>query len=62
MTSAAGDGRRSGADNHEARGLARAAVGSARVLAFAVSNVAPAGPVVAGLVMVVSRPGRRRQL
>ena len=34
----------------EARGLARGAVGSARMIAFGASNVAPAGAVVGGLV------------
>jgi amino acid transporter len=51
-------GRRSGgAGGHEARGLAHGAVGSARVIAFGASNVAPAGAVVGGLVIVVSYAG-----
>jgi amino acid transporter len=45
-----------GADSNEA-GLARGVVGSARVIAFGASNVAPAGSVVAGLVIVVSYAG-----
>jgi amino acid transporter len=57
VASPGGDGRRLGASDPEARGLARGAVGSARVLAFGVSNVAPAGAVVAGLVIVVSYAG-----
>jgi hypothetical protein len=36
----------------ECVGLARGVVGSARVVAFGASNVAPAGSVVAGLVIV----------
>jgi amino acid transporter len=39
------------------RGLARGAVGPARVVAFGASNVAPAGAVVAGLVLLVSYAG-----
>ncbi len=39
------------------RGLAHNAVGPARVIAFGTSNVAPAGAVVAGLVIVVSYAG-----
>ncbi|MGP8001958.1 MAG: APC family permease [Streptosporangiaceae bacterium] len=39
------------------QGLARGAVGPARVIAFGASNVAPAGAVVAGLVLVVSYAG-----
>jgi len=46
-----------GADSREGGGLARGAVGSARVIAFGASNVAPAGSVVAGLVIVVSYAG-----
>ncbi|MGO9469844.1 MAG: amino acid permease [Isosphaeraceae bacterium] len=46
-----------GANDHEARGLARGVVGSARVIAFGASNVAPAGAVVGGLVIVVSYAG-----
>jgi len=38
-------------------GLARGAVGPARVIAFGASNVAPAGAVVAGLVLLVSYAG-----
>jgi amino acid transporter len=45
-----------GSDSNEA-GLARGVVGSARVIAFGASNVAPAGSVVAGLVIVVSYAG-----
>jgi amino acid transporter len=45
-----------GTDSNEA-GLARGVVGSARVIAFGASNVAPAGSVVAGLVIVVSYAG-----
>ena len=41
----------------EARELAHGAVGSARVTAFGVSNVAPAGAVVGGLVIVVGYAG-----
>jgi amino acid transporter len=44
-------------DGHEDGGLARGVVGSARVIAFGASNVAPAGSVVAGLVIVVSYAG-----
>jgi len=51
-------GRRFGnANGHEARGLAHGVVGSARVIAFGASNVAPAGAVVGGLVIVVSYAG-----
>ena len=46
-----------GAGGDEASGLARGAVGSARVIAFGASNVAPAGAVVGGLVLVVSYAG-----
>ena len=46
-----------GASRHEARSLARGVVGWARVIAFGTSNVAPAGAVVAGLVIVVSYAG-----
>jgi hypothetical protein len=45
-----------GSDSNEA-GLARGVVGSARVIAFGASNVAPVGSVVAGLVIVVSYAG-----
>ena len=41
----------------EIRELAHGAIGSARVTAFGVSNVAPAGAVVGGLVIVVSYAG-----
>jgi len=44
-------------DGHESSGLARGVVGSARVIAFGASNVAPAGSVVAGLVIVISYAG-----
>jgi amino acid transporter len=46
-----------GTDGHEDGGLAQGVVGSARVIAFAAGNVAPAGSVVAGLVIVVSYAG-----
>ena len=46
-----------GASGHEFRGLAHGVVGSARVIAFGASNVAPAGAVVGGLVIVVSYAG-----
>jgi amino acid transporter len=46
-----------GTDSHDGGGLARGVVGSARVIAFGASNVAPAGSVVAGLVIVVSYAG-----
>ena len=42
---------------HEARELAHGVIGSARVTAFGVSNVAPAGAVVGGLVIVVAYAG-----
>ena len=45
------------ANGHEARGLAHGVVGSVRMIAFAASNVAPAGAVVGGLVIVVSYAG-----
>jgi hypothetical protein len=57
VTNSGSDGREAGASNRQARRLARGAVGPARVLAFGVSNVAPAGAVVAGLVIVVSYAG-----
>jgi amino acid transporter len=57
VSSPDGDGSGPVASNRQARGLARGAVGPARVLAFGVSNVAPAGAVVAGLVIVVSYAG-----
>jgi len=44
-------------DGAEARGLARGVVGPARVIAFGVSSVAPAGSVVGGLVILVSFAG-----
>jgi amino acid transporter len=46
-----------GADGQQAPGLAHGVVGSARVVAFGASNVAPAGAVVGGLVIVVSYAG-----
>jgi len=46
-----------GAGSQDARGLARGAIGPARVIAFGASNVAPAGAVVGGLVIVVSYAG-----
>jgi amino acid transporter len=52
-----GERRSGGAGDHAARGLARGVVGSARVIAFGASNVAPAGAVVGGLVIVVSYAG-----
>jgi amino acid transporter len=42
---------------YEGRGLAHGVVGSARVIAFGVSTVAPAGSVVGGLVILVSYAG-----
>jgi amino acid transporter len=45
------------ANGHEPRGLARGAVGPVRVITFGVSNVAPAGAVFAGLVIMVSYAG-----
>ena len=45
------------ASGHEPRGLAQGVVGTARVTAFGVSNVAPAGAVVAGLVIAMSYAG-----
>jgi amino acid transporter len=45
------------AASHQARGLAHGVVGSARVIAFGVSGVAPAGSVVGGLVILVSYAG-----
>ncbi len=58
MTSTAGSGRWSrGTRGGESRGLAHGAVGPARVIAFGASNVAPAGAVVAGLIIVVSYAG-----
>jgi amino acid transporter len=46
-----------GASSHEAGGLAQGIVGSARVIAFGTSVVAPAASVIAGLVIVVSYAG-----
>jgi amino acid transporter len=58
LNSPSRSGRRFGNSNgHEARGLAHGVVGSARVIAFGTSNVAPAGAVVGGLVIVVSYAG-----
>ena len=45
------------AGSYEGRGLARGVIGSARVIAFGVSSVAPAGSVVGGLVILVSYAG-----
>src|SRR6516164_2530069 len=44
-------------DGVQARGLAHGVVGPARVVAFGVSSVAPAGSVVGGLVILVSYAG-----
>jgi amino acid transporter len=58
LNSPSRSGRRFGnANGQEARGLARGVIGSARVIAFGASNVAPAGAVVGGLVIVVSYAG-----
>ena len=46
-----------GTGGHEDSGLPRGVIGSARVIAFGASNVAPASSVVAGLVIVVSYAG-----
>ena len=46
-----------GASSHEPGGLARGVVGPVRVITFGVSNVAPAGAVVAGLIIMVSYAG-----
>jgi amino acid transporter len=46
-----------GANSPDARGLAHGVVGPARVIAFGASNVAPAGAIVGGLVIVVSYAG-----
>ncbi len=46
-----------GANGPQARGLAHGIVGSARVTAFGTGVVAPAGSVIAGLVIVVSYAG-----
>ena len=45
------------AGGYEGRGLAREVVGSARVVAFGVSSVAPAGSVAGGLLILVSFAG-----
>src|ERR1700744_2041874 len=45
------------AGKSETRELAHGAIGSARVTAFGVSNVAPSGAVVGGLVIVVGYAG-----
>jgi amino acid transporter len=45
------------ASRHEPRRLAQGVIGPARVTAFGTSNVAPAGAVVGGLVIVVSYAG-----
>ena len=42
------------ASSDEGRGLAHGVIGSARVIAFGLSSVAPAGSVAAGLVILVS--------
>jgi hypothetical protein len=58
MVSSAQDGRRfSAAGAGQVRGLAPGVVGPARVIAFGASNVAPAGAVVAGLIIVVAYAG-----
>ena len=46
-----------GAGRDEGRGLAHGVIGSARVVAFGVSSVAPAGSVVGGLLILVSFAG-----
>ncbi len=51
------EGPRLDASGVESRGLARGVVGSARVIAFGASNVAPAGAAVGGLVIAVSYAG-----
>jgi amino acid transporter len=51
------EGPRMDASGDESRGLARGVVGSARVIAFGASNVAPAGAAVGGLVIAVSYAG-----
>jgi amino acid transporter len=50
-------GRFGNVNGQETRELAHGVVGSARVVAFGASNVAPAGAVVGGLVIVVSHAG-----
>jgi amino acid transporter len=58
MVSSARGGRRfGGMSTGQERGLAHGAVGPARVIAFGASNVAPAGAVVAGLIIVVAYAG-----
>ena len=58
MKSSAQDGQRfSGTSTGQVTGLAHGAVGPARVIAFGASNVAPAGAVVAGLIIVVGYAG-----
>src|SRR6516165_9011808 len=47
----------SGSSGQRTRSLASGVVGSARVIGFGASNVAPAGAVVAGLVIVASYAG-----
>src|SRR6478736_10042328 len=47
------------ASRPEARELAHGAIGFARLTAFGVSNVAPAGAVAGGLVIVVAYAGLR---
>src|SRR5271170_5716048 len=46
-----------GARSQDASGLAHGVVGTVRVITFGVSNVAPAGSVVAGLIIMVSYAG-----
>ena len=46
-----------GASGQRTRSLAGGVIGSARVIGFGASNVAPAGAVVAGLVIVASYAG-----
>ena len=52
-----GSSKLSRARTSETRELAHGAIGSARVTAFGVSNVAPSGAVVGGLVIVVGHAG-----
>jgi amino acid transporter len=52
-----GGSRLSGARQSQARELAHGTIGSARVTAFGVSNVAPAGAVVGGLIIVLAYAG-----
>jgi amino acid transporter len=56
-TACRGEQARAAAGGREARELAHGVVGPARVIAFGASNVAPAGAVVGGLVIVVSYAG-----